>query len=243
MAKRKLSEEQRAEMRARLARGRAKAAANREAKGKASDATRLELSDLSSAAADSGIGGDNSGGPHAGNDALAEVIAEEAAARRQRLLGDLDPETAALYTDAELAEIEREENEKALAARKKQGLQDIRATARQLARVENDLIPADTLRSEAEVKRLSEPVKFRVMLPGDGAGHRGRNGFRVDGYLFQVGREYTRSRAVFESLLSNHWRAWLNEVTFKTLDQHKAGNSAVEILNQTLPRFEVANAA
>ncbi len=233
MAKRKLTEEQRAEMRARLARGRETAAANREVKKVAPvaddeallrEATIDEMIDEAEAVAD-------------------HPVPDEAAARRQRLLGDLDPETAALYTDAELAEIEREENEKALAARKKQGLQDIRATARQLARIENDLIPADTLRSEAEVKRLAEPVTFRVMLPGDGAGHRGRNGFRVDGFLYQVGRTYVRPRAVFESLLSNHWRAWLNEVTFKTLDQHKAGNSAVEILNQTLPRFEIANAA
>lgn len=225
MPKRKLTEEERVRLREQLARGRETRAANllsKKALKIVADEPELydEIVQLPDA-----------------------IPTDEAAARRQRLVGDLDPETAALYTDAELAEIEREENEKALAARKKQGLQDIRATARQLARVENDLIPADTLRSEAEVKRLAEPVKFRIMLPGDGAGHRGRNGFRVDGFLYQVGRTYVRPRAVFESLQSNHWRAWLNEVTFKTLDQHKAGNSAVEILGQTLPRFEVADAA
>lgn len=228
MPKRKLTEEQKAEMRARLARGRATAAANREAKAAAPDADEALLRGATV------------------DEVTEKPVAipdDEAADRRKRLLGDLDPETAALYTDQELADIEAEENEKALAARKKQGLQDIRAVARQHARIENDLIPADTLRSEAEVKRLAEPVTFRVSLPGDGAGHHGQNGFRIDGFLYQAGRTYVRPRAVFESLLSNHWRAWLSEIQFKTLDQHKAGNSAVEILNQTLPRFEIANAA
>lgn len=183
---------------------------------------------------------------------LEEMLADEEAAeaepdpaveRRKRLLGDLDAETAALFSDEDLAKIEADERAKALAEKKKQALADVRSTARHLALVDNDLIPASTLRSEEERRRLAEPVTFRVMLPGDGAGHHGRNGFRVDGFLYQVGRTYTRSRAVFESLQANHYRAWLNEVRFKTLDQHKAGQTAEEVLAQTIPRFEVVNAA
>ena len=174
---------------------------------------------------------------------VAAIDPEAAAARRHRLLGDLDAETAALFTDEELEKIEVEERAKALAEQKKQAMADVRAVARQRARVEHDLIAPSVLRSEAERRRLAEPVTFRVSLPGDGAGHTGQNGFRVDGRLYQDGQTYTEPRAIFESLLSNHYRARLNEVQFKTLDQHKAGGSAREVLAQTLPSFEVNRAA
>jgi hypothetical protein len=98
------------------------------------------------------------------------------------------------------------------------------------------------LLSEEEQRRRAEPVTFRVRLPGDGAGHFGRNGFRVDGRTYQVGGTYTAPRVVYESMLSTHYRAWLNEIQFKTLDQHKPGGSAVEVLSQTLPQFEVEHA-
>ncbi len=119
----------------------------------------------------------------------------------------------------------------------------MRAVARQHAQVEHDLIAPSVLRSEEDRRRLAEPVTFKVMLPGDGAGHRGQNGFRVDGFLYQAGRTYTRSRAVFESLQANHYRAWHSELQFRLLDQHKPGGSATERLAETIPRFEVANAA
>lgn len=211
-----MTEEQRAELKDRLARGRETAAANRVAKAAAATDDEALL--------------------------RATPIGSDAAlARRQRLLGDVDAETAALFTDDELERIEREEGEKAAAERKKQALSDVRASARQRARVEQDLIAPSVLRSEAEQKRLSEQVTFRVRLPGDGAGHHGRNGFRVDGRLFQVGGTYTEPRVVYESLLSNHYRAWLSEVQFKTLDQHKPGGSAIEILAETIPQLEIAH--
>jgi hypothetical protein len=170
----------------------------------------------------------------------AEPVVKLDAARRLRLLEGIDPEIADLITDAELDEIEAEERAKAEAERKKQALGTVRAQMRQRARVENDLIAADVLRTDAEKKRLRELVKFRVMLPNDGAGHRGQNGFRVDGRLYQHGHTYTEPRAVFEALQANHYRAWLNEVQFKTLDQHKPGQSAKEVLGHQIPAFEIA---
>lgn len=167
------------------------------------------------------------------------IVEDERALRRQRLLGDMDPETAALFTDEELEKIEREEKEKALAEQKRQALADVRAIARTNAQVEHDLIPAATLRSEAEQKRMMEPVTFRVNIPGEGSGHRGQAGFRVNGRLYQNGREYTEPRHVFNSLFEMHYRVHLGEVKFRTLDQHKIGNSAVEVLGRTIPQFEV----
>ncbi len=164
---------------------------------------------------------------------------DEAARRRQRLVGDLDPETAALFTDDELAKIEKEERVKASEEQRKLALADVRAAARQIARVEHDLIHPSVLRSESDQKRLAEPVRFRVRLPGDGAGHHGRNGLRVDGFLYQQGQTYERPRAIFESLQANHYLTWKNEIQFKTLDQHKLGNSATEVLAASMPQFEV----
>lgn len=164
---------------------------------------------------------------------------DAAAARRRRLLGDVDPEVAALFTDAELETIEREERETALAKQRKQALADVRAKARQNAEVEHDLIPANVLRDASERKRLTEPVRVKITLPNGGSGEPGKAGIRIDGRLFQMGREYTVTRAVAETMRDMHYKAWLNETRFRTLDQHKAGNSAAEVLAHTLPQFEV----
>lgn len=167
---------------------------------------------------------------------------EKRLARRQRLLGD-NPEAWNLISDEELEKIEREEQDAARMTQRKQALADVRATARQLAQVDYDLISADTLRSDAEKKRLAEPRTFTIRVPGDGAGHNGQSGIRVDGFLYQNGRTYTRPTAVFESLQEIFYRIHLNEVIFRTLDQHKPGNSAVEVLSARMPNFEVRNAA
>lgn len=209
-----LTEEQREARRANLARGRLTAAANRAKKA------------LSSAEAPSE--------PGHGNSSLTLALPD-----RERLLFGVDPEIARLITDEELTAVAEEERAKAGAEQKKKALADVRAAARQQAMAEHDLIAASALLSDTERKRLAKPVTFRVNLPGDGAGHVGRNGFRVDGQLFQVGQTYTRSQAVFESLRANHYRTWLQEIQFRTLDQHKPGNSAVEIMHRTGPRFEV----
>lgn len=180
------------------------------------------------------------------DEAVAAVIpSAEAEDRRRRLLAGVDAKTAALFTDDELLKMEREEEAAALDAQKKQAMTDVRAIARQKARVEHGLIASSVLRSEAEQKRLAEPVTFRVSLPNNGSGDpsRGGNGFRIDGRVFQIGQTYTAPRCVYESLLSGHYKAWLCELQFKTLDQHKPGNSAAQILNQTVPQFEIRNAA
>lgn len=171
----------------------------------------------------------------------AEVEADDtiAADRRRRLLADLPPDQAALITDDELAEIEREAMAVALADQKRQALTDAKALARQYARIEHHLIPSSVLRSEDERRRLAEKVRIRIDLPEGG----GSLGFRIDGRLFRQGMEYTVTRAEFESLQYTFYRAHLNEVEFSTLDQHKRGNSAREVLSRRRPRLEVLNAA
>lgn len=167
------------------------------------------------------------------------IVEDAREARRARWLSGMDPEVAKLVTDEDLDKIEREENEKALGEKKRQALADLRAMVRQEAQAEHNLIPAATLRSEAEQKRMNEPVTFRVNIPGEGSGHRGQAGFRVNGRLFQNGHTYTEPRHVFTSLFEMHYRVHLAEVKFRTLDQHKIGNSAVEVLGRTIPQFEV----
>ena len=168
---------------------------------------------------------------------VAEPVESVAAERRRRLLADLPAEIAALVSDDELAAIEAEETQKALAEQKKQALSDVRSMARQYARIEHDLIPSDVLRSEEERKRLAEPVRIRVNLPEGG----GAQGFRIDGRLLRQGMEYTVSRAVFESLQSTFYRMHLSEVEFSTLDQQKRGNTAREVLSRRRPSLEVMN--
>jgi hypothetical protein len=146
---------------------------------------------------------------------------EEGGARRLRLLEGIDPAIADLISDAELDEIEAEERQKAEAERKKRALTSVRETLRQKARVENDLIAADVLLSDEEKKRRAKPVKIRINLPANGDPARGANGFRVNGVAEQ------------------HYRTWLAEIKFTTLDQHKPGNSAVELAGQKIPQFYV----
>lgn len=215
MPKRQLTEEQRQRARDNLARGRETRAANKAA---AAEATAE---------------------PDPSDDVPETPIQPIADDRRERLLQGIDPAIASLISDDELDVIEREEQERAAADRKKQALADVRSQMRQRARVENDLISADVLRSDDEKRRLAELVRFKITLPREGAGGRGAYGFRVDGRLYQQGAIYTESRAVFESLQSNFYGAWKSEYQFKTLDQHKPGQSATESLGNTIPRFEV----
>jgi hypothetical protein len=178
--------------------------------------------------------------------AISDSGTDIAAERRRRLLGDdIDPETAALITDEELAEIEAEEAKKAKGEQKKQALADVRSIARQRARVEHQLISADVLRSEAEKERMNEPVRFKMQIPLDGSGDpsRGQAGIRVDGRLFRHGHTYTEPRHVFESIQHNVYRAWLDQFAFSTLNQNNPGNSAREVVDRVAPRLEILNAA
>lgn len=229
-----LTEEQIAARRAALAKGRETAAANRAtAKEAAAEIARIVTEPAAPALPVEPI-------IEPDPPIVGESVKVAVAARRERLLQGIDPDIARLITDAELDLIELQEREKAEAERKKNALATVRETLRTRARIENDLISADAQRTDEEKKRLAEKVTFRIVVPNDGAGHRGRSGIKVDNRLFEQGRVYTETRAVFESLQYMHYRAWLNEVEFRTLDQHKPGQSAKEILGHTIPRFEIA---
>ena len=169
---------------------------------------------------------------------VAVVLTDEAReARRRRLLAGLPPETAALISDDDLLAIEREETDKALAEKKKKGLKDARAMARQYALIEHDLLSPETLRDEETYKRLNEKVKIRVNLPEGG----GALGFRVDGDLIRNGEERVVTRAQYESLLDTFYRLHLNEVMFSELNQGRRGNTARDILDRRRPQLEVVN--
>ncbi len=163
---------------------------------------------------------------------------------REQYLQGIDPEVAGLITDDELLEIVAQEDKRAADERKKLALADIRAMAKQRARVGQNLIPASELRSEAEAARLNEMVTFRVNLPRGG----GAKGFRIDGRMYQNGLVYTETRAVFESLREIHARAHIQEIQFLTLNQPEiqkemggeANMSAAQILYaRNPPPFEV----
>jgi hypothetical protein len=167
------------------------------------------------------------------------IVAGEDHERRMRLLEGIDLAIADLISDAELDEIEAEERQKAEAERKKRALASVRESLRQKARVENSLIEASVLLSDEEKKRRSTPVKIRINLPANGDPARGANGFRVDGVLYQQGTVRTVPLAVAESLAEQHYRTWLAEIKFTTLDQRKRGNSAAELAGQKIPQFYV----
>jgi hypothetical protein len=184
----------------------------------------------------------------------AEPEPDEAAlalqARRANLLQGVPADIAALISDEELDAIEAEERAKAEQERKKQALASVRGALRQIARVENDLISPDVLRSDAERARLMEPVTFRVSVPLEGSGNPAKSpaGLRVDGFFYQHGQTYTRPRAVADSIREMMYRVHLAELTFRTLDQDKIygrGDAVVlkpaQILMARSPmQFEVA---
>jgi hypothetical protein len=162
---------------------------------------------------------------------LEEIRSE----RRSRLTGDLPADLAVLITDEELEKIEREETDRAIAAKKKQALADVRALASAEARIEHGLIPADVLRTEAEKSRLAEKIKVRINLPRGG----GALGLRIDGRLFRNGLTYTVSRAEYESMHYTVYKTWLDEIRFRTLDQNERGRSAIDQMTASPPQFEV----
>lgn len=164
----------------------------------------------------------------------------ETAERRQRMLAGFDPEIAKLFSDEDLAKIEAEEKRKVAEDRRKLAIDDLRQRARLEAQIESGLVPAARLRDEAEQARLDETVRIRVNLPGGGAGHRDRHGFRINGRIFQQGQVYEVTRAEYDSLNEAHYRIHLNEIRFATMNQDQPGNSAPEIAGRVMPRLEIA---
>ncbi len=159
--------------------------------------------------------------------------------RRAKWTAGLPADVALLITDAEIAEMEGAESKRAIDERKKQALEAIRAQMRHEARVENDLIAASTLRSDAEKARLMQKGKIKINVPLNGSGNpaKGSAGFRVDGRVYSNGNEYVVTRAEYESLLPNHFGLWLSELRFSTLNQTD-GESARAILGRRIPEFE-----
>ncbi len=160
-------------------------------------------------------------------------------ARRAKWTAGLPAEVADLITDAEIAEMEAAESKRAVDERKKQAIEAIRAQMRHEARVENDLIAASTLRSDAEKARLLQKGRIKINVPLNGSGNpsKGSAGFRVDGRTYSNGNEYVVTRAEYESLLPNHFGQWLSELRFSTLNQVD-GESARAILGRQIPDFE-----
>ncbi len=160
-------------------------------------------------------------------------------ARRAKWTAGLPADVALLITDAEIAEMEAAESKRAVDERKKQALEAIRAQMRHEARVENDLIAASTLRTDAEKARLLQKGRIRINVPLNGSGNpaKGSAGFRVDGRVYSNGNEYVVTRAEYESLLPNHFGQWLSELRFSTLNQSD-GESARAILGRQIPEFE-----
>jgi hypothetical protein len=231
---RKWTEEQKLEARQRFKRGREAAALRREAAalrrlaGAETKPEWLVPTDdpgLPDANADDGVAIID-GGP-----SLDDIRAE----RRRRLTGDLPADLAVLITDGELEKIETEEIEKAIAAKKRQALADVRALASAEAKIEHGLIPADVLRDEAEKARLAEKIRVKINLPRGG----GALGLRTDGRLFRHGQAYTVTRAEFESMHPTVHKMWLHEIRFRTLDQNEPGRSAIDQITASPPQFEV----
>ena len=70
---------------------------------------------------------------------------------QRRLLGDLDPEIAKLFSDSELEQIEREENQKAEKEKKSLALKDVRA----MARMQNWLEVRHLIGTVGDIRRAS----------------------------------------------------------------------------------------
>ncbi len=172
---------------------------------------------------------------------LKEPDADE---RRRQLLAGIAPEIAALISDEELAEIQAEEDAKAESERKANALKSVRASLRQRARVDNDLIPASVLMSETEKKRKNELHTFVFSMPKRGTAQT----LRVDGRLFYSGVTYTEPYHVMESIRRQHYLVHLHEMQFRELDQDKVfkrgddarGFTPAQILlADNPPRFEI----
>lgn len=158
---------------------------------------------------------------------------------RDRLLFGLDPAVAAKVSDERLLEIDAKARADAEAEEMERTLKNVEALAKHQARVDHGLISAKTLRTKAEKERLAQRVKVRISVPSEGSGHNGQAGMRVDGVLYQNGSTPSLSRAQMESMQETQYRCYLNEVRFRTLDQHKPGNSAVEVVGRTIPQFVI----
>lgn len=141
--------------------------------------------------------------------------------RRRVLLQGMDPATAALITDDKLREIETKVAKKAHDERLKAALEKLEDDMLHRARVEENLLSASTLRTMEEREYLATKIRVRFALPDEGSGHQGRNGFRVDGRIYENNMWHEMTVAEMLSLRETHYNCHINEVRFSTLDQSR----------------------
>lgn len=141
------------------------------------------------------------------------------AALRETLLQHLTAEERELISDDDLLRIKARQDKKAADERKKDVLEKLEADMLHRARVEQGLLSAKTLRTAEERARLAQKVRVKIEMPGSVLQQ--IQGFRIDGRMYEAGREYEMTRAEYESLRETHYRVHVNEIRFAVLDQDK----------------------
>lgn len=140
-------------------------------------------------------------------------------ALRDTLLQHLTAEERELISDDDLLRIKARQDKKAADERKKDVLEKLEADMLHRARVEQGLLSAKTLRTAEERARLAQKVRVKIEMPGSVLQQ--IQGFRIDGRMYEAGREYEMTRAEYESLRDTHYRVHVNEIRFAVLDQDK----------------------
>ena len=130
----------------------------------------------------------------------------------EKLLANISPEVAALFSKDEIAAIVKKATDDALNEKKKRALKDLQAKAATQARVEQGLVSQDVIRSAEEQARLDEIVTWRCNLPEGGG-----DGLRLDGKVFRHGELHTTTRAVYATAAAMMYQSWVTEFRFKGL--------------------------
>ena len=132
---------------------------------------------------------------------------------RDKLLAAIDPDIAALFTPDEIAAIIGKATENALNEKKAQARKTLEARAKTQARVEQELVSQDVIRTAEEQARMDELVTWRCRLPDSGD----ERLLRIDGRIIRHDQVVTTSRAEFASAAEMMYRAWHTELRFKGL--------------------------
>lgn len=179
-----------------------------------------------------------SGELESGAPAIVEPEMDERAEKRARLLASIPEELRDRFPTARLDQIIADAEQKALEEKEKAILRDLRGLASSHARADLDLIPQSELVDAEAAAIANEKVWVTINCPGGGAGD-GTIGYRISGLLYQHGQRYLVARHIANQLGKMHYDAHYHEVLFRTLDQHKAGNSAADIMAQHGPFMKV----
>lgn len=163
---------------------------------------------------------------------------DENAEARKRLLASIPEELRDRFPPSRLDQIIAEAKAKALEEKEKALLRDLRGQANLHARASLDLIPQSDLLDEEAAARMNQEVWVTINCPGGGAGA-GDIGYRISGLLYRHGSRYKVKRHVANQLAKMDYDAWYHEVLFRTLDQHKPGNSAADVMGQAGPHTRI----